>query len=194
MRVLKAFHKPLSCLAVALFATGVLLPGQVEAQRRRDIGTAIGVGAGLLMLNEAAKGMKQRKQDAPSTQRRPQQGADGDAPKSSKRSDQPTGAQAQNSSELRNYAQAEAERQQIEAANRMESDRNVETAVDAFITDLRRRHEGLLGGRANVRVATGLNINEVTAGQIKAAVEEAYKQAHLYEFERFAGEVGRATA
>jgi hypothetical protein len=95
----------------------------------------------------------------------------------------------QNLTESQNFARAEAERQQIEAANRMESDRNVENAIKSFIEDLRGRHANLLGKNRNVNVATGLDINQVTAGQVRAAVEDAYKQARLYEFERLAGEM-----
>src|SRR5262245_20652555 len=56
-----------------------------------------------------------------------------------------TNSAQQNLTDSRNFARAEAERQQIEAANRMESDRNVESAVGNFIEDLRNRHRKLLG-------------------------------------------------
>lgn len=144
------------------------------------MGTAIGIGSGLLLLNEAAKALSQQKGGDASGPRRSKGGAKGES------SDGCGPQQAPNAADLRNYVQEQAERQQIELANRMESDRNVEAAVNAFIVDLKKRHQQLLGGRANVGVASGLNINEVPAGQIKAAAEEAYKQAHLYDFERFA--------
>lgn len=187
MRVLSKFHNHWSWAAIALLTAGTLWPSTAEARRDRGLGTAVGIGSGLLLLNEAAKAMNQQKGGDSAGPRRSKGGSKGES--GDGRSPQQAGQQAPNSSDLRNYVQAEAERQQIELANRMESDRNVDAAVNAFIVDLKKRHQQLLGGRANVGVASGLNINEVTAGQIKAAAEEAYKQAHLYDFERFAGEI-----
>jgi hypothetical protein len=188
MRVLNKFHNQWSWAAIALITAGTLWSSTAEARRDRGLGTAIGIGSGLLLLNEAAKAMNQQKGGDAAGPRRSKGGGSKGEP-SDGRSPQQAGQQAPNSSDLRNYVQAEAERQQIELANRMESDRNVDAAVNAFIVDLKKRHQQLLGGRANVGVASGLNINEVTAGQIRAAAEEAYKQAHLYDFERFAGEI-----
>ena len=184
MRVLGKFYNR-TWTAAALIAAMWVSSTAVEARRDRGLGTAIGIGSGLLLLNEAAKAMNQQKDGSTPGPRRAKGGSSGEG-KDTPSARQPTQPSA---SDLRNYAQAEAERQQIDLANRMESDRNVDAAVNAFIADLKRRHQQLLGGRVNVGVASGLNINEVTAGQIKAAAEEAYKQAHLYDFERFAGEM-----
>lgn len=187
MRVLNKFHNHWSWAAVALLTVGTIWPSAAEARRDRGLGTAIGIGSGLLLLNEAAKALNQKGGDVTGPRRSKGGAAKGESGDGG--SPQQAGQQTPSSADLRNYVQEQAERQQIELANRMESDRNVEAAVNAFIVDLKKRHQQLLGGRANVGVASGLNINEVTAGQIKAATEEAYKQAHLYDFERFAGEI-----
>lgn len=55
---------------------------------------------------------------------------------------------------------------------------------------LERWHKDLRNSQnANVRVSTGNNINQVTDGEIRRAVDAAYKSARLYEFERLAGEI-----
>src|SRR5262245_61184638 len=142
MRVLRKFHNHWSWMAAALVAAMAVSSTAAEARRNRDIGTAIGIGSGLLLLNEAAKAMNQQKGGGGTTAPRRSKGG-GDTETGQDRGQQQPSQQIQSSSDLRNYAQAEAERQQIELANRMESDRNVDAAVNAFIADLKKRHQQL---------------------------------------------------
>jgi len=78
---------------------------------------------------------------------------------------------------------------EIKRAKQQEDDRNVDLAVKFLLSHIEYKHQELRGQRVNVKVSTGSNINQVTAGEIKRAAEDAYKQGRLYEFERFAGEL-----
>jgi hypothetical protein len=74
------------------------------------------------------------------------------------------------------------ESEKLEAAARLESDRNVDDAVNKFIQDLQQRHTKLRGKHVSP-AARGDGTNEVTDGMVRHLVEEAYKQARLDEFD-----------
>jgi hypothetical protein len=89
--------------------------------------------------------------------------------------------------DAKNAAAAEAEWREQMRAEALERGRNVDKAVADFIDKLKDYHQGLL--HRDVSASTGLNINQVTEGELKRSVEDAYKGAHLYEFEQFSGEL-----
>ncbi len=82
---------------------------------------------------------------------------------------------------------------EIEEQNRareLERARNVDLAVREFIDELRRQHAVLRNERRiDVSVAQGTNINEVTEGTVKSAIEAAFDKAGLNAFARMAGEM-----
>ncbi|MDX2257860.1 MAG: hypothetical protein NW205_02985, partial [Hyphomicrobiaceae bacterium] len=90
----------------------------------------------------------------------------------------------------RQIAKQQEELAEYERSLKVEKARNVDLAVAGFISELRTLHKNLLGDKsANVRSASGLEINQVTAGQIKAAVEKSYGDARLGDYDAFAGEL-----
>ncbi len=91
--------------------------------------------------------------------------------------------------DAKNAAAAVAEYQEMERAKQLERGRNVDLALNEFIGQLKDYHKQILHRDVNVEAATGLNINQVTAGELRRGAEDAYKNAHLYEFERYAGEL-----
>jgi hypothetical protein len=178
-------HAVLGVSVAALAATAVFAATAAHAQRRA-VGTAIGIGAGLLLMNEAAKAM-QGKQPVP--QRKPKGDGSGSG----------TGGTANNAvkpadpmvsfDDVKRMTQVRNEIKEIHRAKQQEEDRNVDLAVGLLLRDLEAKHLALRGQRTNVKVSHGADINQVTAGEIKRALDEAYKQGRLYEFERFAGEL-----
>ena len=75
-------------------------------------------------------------------------------------------------------------------ARELERARNVDLAVREFIEELRRQHADLRSARRiDVSVAQGTNINEVTEGTVKNAIEAAFDKAGLNAFARMAGEM-----
>jgi hypothetical protein len=98
----------------------------------------------------------------------------------------------------RAIAKDDKERREASSAHVIERKRDVEQAVDDFLDCLRGLHgvnkaDDDAGGlcsdpEPNSRVKPGL-ISQVTAGEVKREIEEAYKQAQLFHFERLAGEL-----
>lgn len=75
-------------------------------------------------------------------------------------------------------------------AEKQEEGRNVEKAITGLIDELKRQHQRILEDKgANVKAATGLDINQITAGELRPALEDAYRQSKLSSFERYAGEL-----
>lgn len=88
-----------------------------------------------------------------------------------------------------NAAAAVAEWQEMDRAKRLEEGRNVDLALTHFVKALIKLHKDILNRDVNVAAATGLNINQVTTGELRRGAEQAYQQARLFEFERYAGEL-----
>jgi hypothetical protein len=186
-------------VSVAALASPALLAAAPAHASKRGVGTAIGIGAGLLLMNEAAKAMQQGGTKAP-VQRRSKGDGTGDGTASSNR-DKPTDAPQVTFSDVKRMTQVRNEINEIKRAKQQEDDRNVDLAVSRILRYIECKHQELRGAnlwvclqlpwdnKVNVKVAAGVNINQVTAGEIKRAVEDAYKQGRLYEFERFAGEL-----
>lgn len=173
-------------LAIGLGAIAVAsttLTSSALAQKR-GVGTAIGIGAGLLLMNEAAKAMQGKTQ----IPRKPK-GEGGSGEKSSASREKPVEGPNVSFSDVKRMTQVRNEINEIKRAKQQEDDRNVDLAVKILLSHIEFKHQELRGQRVNVKVSTGSNINQVTAGEIKRAVEDAYKTGHLYEFERFAGEL-----
>jgi hypothetical protein len=193
-------HAVLGVSVAALAAAAVLTPTTARADRR-GVGTAIGIGAGLLLMNEAAKAM-QGKQQVP--QRKPKGdgsgggGSGGGGNASNNNREKPADAPQVSFSDVKRMTQVRNEINEIKRAKQQEDDRNVDQAVATILRYIECKHQEMRGipmwdcqrgNRATVKVSTGANINQVTAGEIKRALEESYKQGRLYEFERFAGEL-----
>ncbi len=78
--------------------------------------------------------------------------------------------------------QEDLERQR---ADELEKQRNVDKAIDKFISTLKKYHTSL----KEHGVSGSAEINQVTAGELRTSLEEAYRQGRLFEFERHAGEL-----
>ena len=182
-------HAVLGVSVAALASTAVFAATTAYAQRRA-VGTAIGIGAGLLIMNEAAKAM-QNKTQVP--QRKPKGdgsgGGSGGASGAASNPQKPADAPQVSFSDVKRMTQVRNEINEIKRAKQQEDDRNVDQAVKTLLLHIEAKHQIMRGQRANVKVSSGSDINQVTAGEIKRALEEAYKQGRLYEFERFAGEL-----
>ncbi len=85
-----------------------------------------------------------------------------------------------------NFWAKQEEDAERERANKLERQRNVDKAIEKFIETLREYHNNL---RQRATVNGSLLINQVTAGELKASLEDAYRQGHLVEFERHVGEL-----
>jgi hypothetical protein len=94
--------------------------------------------------------------------------------------------EARNAKQL---AAIETELLDIARAQHMEHERNVDTAINEFIAALAEGHDQLLKQPDRGVRATRGEINQVTAGQVRAAIEEAYDKANLREFEKYTGEL-----
>ncbi len=83
-----------------------------------------------------------------------------------------------------------AEALSLAASNQnSEESRNVDAAIDRFIKFLENQHQILRRSRENVRASSGSNINQITEGEIRIAVDKAYQDMRLSEFDRLAGEL-----
>jgi hypothetical protein len=188
-------HMMFGVSVAALASSALLAPAPAQASKR-GVGTAIGIGAGLLLMNEAAKAMQQGGAKAP-VQRRPKGDGSGGG---SAASDKPADAPQVTFSDVKRMTQVRNEINEIKRAKQQEDDRNVDLAVKVFLKYIDCKHQELRGvswwaciqqpvDKVAMKVSTGPNINQITAGEIRRAVEDAYKQGRLYEFERFAGEL-----
>jgi hypothetical protein len=151
--------------------------------QRKIINGLIGAGVAGAIIGGAAKAMNQ---DKPRSGRRSGgEEESGGSDRSSKNEKRDTEAEARMAKQL--LAQW-AELNEVRRAMEMERGRNVELAIKAFLDSLAANHERLQTQGRSVRATKG-EINQVTAGQIKIAIEAAYERANLQEFEKFTGEV-----
>src|SRR5262245_9491630 len=88
------------------------------------------------------------------------------------------------------------EREEEDRSRRLERQRNVEQAVEDFLYCLKQLHGIRKGTESELCVVDSDDkagksplISQVTAGEVTREIEEAYKQARLYDFERLAGEL-----
>jgi hypothetical protein len=165
-------------LILSLTATALLIAPAAQAKSRNTIGTIIGVGAAGAILNEAAKAMGQ-KPPRPGTASPPAGPSSSDTPK---RNADPDAAVR-----VARQLAAIEENAEIERAKKMELERNVDLAIKAFVDKLIEWHNSINTGD-RVRSTRG-ELNQVTAGQVKASIEEAYDKANLREFEKYSGEL-----
>ena len=102
---------------------------------------------------------------------------------------------SKNAAESRKVAKKSEELADYERSLKVEHARNVDAAIDDFLDELRKQHQDLLAGvknsgrNFNVNTATSLQINQVTKGQISAAVDSVYDKQHLGDYDKFAGEL-----
>ncbi|MGO9173654.1 MAG: hypothetical protein ACLP7P_17070 [Rhodomicrobium sp.] len=84
-----------------------------------------------------------------------------------------------------NFFARQQEDLEKQRADQLEKQRNVDKAIDKFITTLKNYHSWL----KEHGVSGSTEINQVTAGELRTSLEEAYRQGRLFEFERYAGEL-----
>lgn len=203
--------------AAALFAALLTPAAPVEAKNKTgSILGGIGVVLGTIM-NEAAKGMPQQRQPQRGSGGggggggRKQQSSDGD-------DDEEKAAEAKpkvNDDAVANYVKVMAEREALERQKQEERKRSIDTAVTDFLNCLQLLHsrvqttraESLFTcspdatrefasefksqrGVANARGSNNGNVNQVTSAEVRRAVETAYRQAGLEQFDRLpSGEI-----
>jgi hypothetical protein len=177
-------HKLAGLFSLAL-AAGLITPS--EAIARDPFGIGGGIGGVLRQLNQGVPSPSGR----PQRQRSHGEGGDQSGSHSSgSRSSSSTEAREQRAVDSKNLAMAQAEWQELVRTARLEQERNVDEAVSTFVKALEEWHKSLRDSRsANVRVSSGGNINQVTSGEVRKAVEDAYASAKLGDFERHAGEM-----
>ena len=163
------------CVCLSLIS---LMP--TKSYAGKGAAKAIGIGAGLLML----KGIIDHKNKKKKKVRKKRKTNGGGAY---------AGAGAgyysqQNEDIVVNYnRQAEIEALQKRRRNfSAEQKRNVLLAVNGFIATLRDEHQKL---RRNGKSIAGLDPNQVTQGEIERVVDEVYKVARLFMFDRYSGEI-----
>lgn len=172
-----------SLVGIGAIAIAISSFANSAVAQRRGVGTVLGIGAGLSLMNEAAKAM-QGKQEV----KRKPRGEGGSGEGGTANREKPAEAQV-SFSDVKRMTQVRNEINEIKRAKQQEDDRNVDLAVKELLAHIEYKHQELRGQRVNVKVSSGSNINQVTAGEIKRAVDDAYKAGRLYEFERFAGEL-----
>lgn len=176
-----------SVSATALLASVVFLAGMqpVEAKKRGAGAFVSGLVGGLIggaIINEMTRGEKE------SSQGRKQQGSSGGGSGGSRGESQDT-IEARKRANA-NAAQLEAAMWEIYLNETIEKNRNVDAAITEFIELLEQEHRVLRkSSDANVRVSTGPNINQVTAGEIRVSIERAYTEAQLTDFDSLTGEL-----
>lgn len=174
----------LSTFYVALLLVGAFpfLPAPAAAQ------FGLPGGVSTRILNDAARAIQQGAPSSRSHTRRRRGSEDGgeEAPSrnSSRKGDAEASARA-----ARQMAAIEAELMEIDRAKHMEQERNVDTGIREFIKALADGHDRLLKQSDRVVRATRGEINQVTAGQVRSAIEEAYDKANLRDFEKYTGEL-----
>ena len=154
------------------------------------------VNAGKAILDQAARAARGKVDRPASPGHSKSKGSGGDDNGDGKSSEKSSEKSSKNKSaderatDQRNYATQRAELDEIRRTEQLERERNVQQAIRRFVAELERWHRELRGNdRTNVKVSTGASINQVTEGEVKRAVEAAYKIAQLYEFEMLAGEL-----
>jgi hypothetical protein len=181
----------LATLAVAAIVASSL-PKQAQADKTGNIvGGIVGgvIGAAIIKgIADSAKAATQQPQrpsgSSSSTQRKRNDGEDGGEAKAARRTPD------ERASDARNHAAAEAERNEIRRTEQLERGRDVALAIEQFRELLEFLHRDLRSTGANgTNVKASFNINQVTEGEIRRAVDAAFKTARLSEFERFSGEL-----
>jgi hypothetical protein len=181
MRFKLGWQTTIGCAGMVLIA-GLAIPA-APVQAGDPFGGGL-IGGALNQLNRAARGINPHGGGGHRSHSR-ERGEEDSASRS-----QTSAANPDNQQDAKNYAMALAEWQERERTARLERERNVDAAVSEFIGTLEEWHHRLrANNNANVRVSSGLNINQVTAGEVKKAIEDAYSAARLGDFERHAGEM-----
>jgi hypothetical protein len=170
-----------STIAIAIVTAWTMSATPAFAQRK-IINGLIGAGVAGAIISGAAKAMNQ---DKPRSGNRSGGSESEGSDRSSKNEKRDTEAEARMAKQ---FLAQWAELNEVRRAMEMERGRNVEIAIQSFLDKLARNHERLQTGGRSVRATKG-EINQVTHGQIKIAIEAAYERANLQEFEKFTGEV-----
>lgn len=147
----------------------------------KTVGTALGIGAGLLILNEAAKAI----QGQPQQQRQQSGNRGGGGESSSERTPKKTAEQKL--FDVNAWAARMEEVEERERSTRQEAERNVDGAITQFIAELRSGLEAKKKTGSGVTV--GNEINQVTEGEVKRLLEAAFDGSRLPQFERLPGEM-----
>ena len=189
----------------SIFVTGIVILGWILGGQ--IVPTPSEAGGGFLdTLNRAARTIERIPRGLPTHERRERGSSHSDTGNPSKSRGSDTGNSSESSSDSnekskgektvadviqnsKNAATAAAEWHELVRAAKLEKGRNVSLAITTFIEDLKEKHKEILKSNVNVSAATGLNINQVTVADLNRGIEEAYKEAKLNKFEKFAGEL-----
>ncbi len=88
-----------------------------------------------------------------------------------------------------NAVAAEEATRKVDLNDKTERQRNVKAAINEFIEVLKAQHKLLEASNSNIRGAFRGGINQLTEGEIRLAVDKAYQEGHLTDFETLAGEL-----
>lgn len=180
------FRTTVLVASLALGLNCTYAPTPAAADKRgigNAIGTGIGIGIGIGILNELSK--------LPNPKAQPEKGkGGGSTPAGRGSAPERTETTEDRAADARNHAAQQAEFEEIRRTERLEKQRNVASAIRSFVLQLETWHRWVReNGNANVKVSSGVNINQVTDGEVRKAVETAYKSARLFEFDKLAGEL-----
>lgn len=203
----------------ALAVSSVITANEAHAQKRGvGTAIGIGIGAAVIggviagALSNPGKAAPQKHSGGGGGGgKKKKSTAEDDTPAESKKSAE-TKAQERKDAAA-NFAKLQEELVAADRARRLERQRNVDLATKDFIfclewlhDQLRKTKDGKITdcpadvgfqierernnrGVHNVRAAQGVNVNQVSDGDIKKEVEGAYDSARLGEFERLPGEM-----
>jgi hypothetical protein len=103
---------------------------------------------------------------------------------------QPTPGQQDQKLQTENTALTKEAQRKIRENDRFEQARDVNGAIQAFLKVLEKEHQKLRNNPdVNVRAAYGASINQITEGEVRLAVERAFQEARLNDFDTLAGEI-----
>lgn len=203
----------------ALAVSSVITANEAHAQKRGvGTAIGIGIGAAVIggviagALSNPGKAAPQKHSGGGGGGgKKKKSTAEDDTPAESKKSAE-TKAQERKDAAA-NFAKLQEELVAADRARRLERQRNVEMAVTDFLSCLKLLHNQLRvnadgritdcrseattqlnqergsRGVVNVQAAQGVNVNQVSAGEVKKEIEAAYDNARLGEFERLSGEM-----
>jgi hypothetical protein len=154
--------------ALAFATTLTWMPDVSFARRGFGFGVAAGIMGGMMMRGYPGGGGRHRYRGGG--------GGSGDSPSNTPASNE--------------NAALQMEALILTTANQKSEEwRNVDEQIKNFIKFLELKHQDLRKSRENVRASSGSNINQITEGEIRVALEKAYQEAHLTDFDALSGEL-----
>ena len=187
---------------ISIFGVGLCLNG--PAMSRDPFSSAIGHAAGVIKNLERSipnggggsgrhsGGGSHRDRDRGHDDDDSSSSSDDSAGKSEKGSDSAAKTVEKAVAASKDFAARRHEADEWQRAKNQEAGRNVEQAISGpvgFIAVLKQKHQEILHAKVNVDAASGVNINQITAGELRPGLESAYQKAGLAAFERYSGEL-----